>query len=312
MKKLSGNRISPGGSQLNHHLWMNSISPFVRTGRIMKSYSLTGEWMDHDHVYTYIEQGEADFILDGVKYEVGEGDVIVMHPLMSHLIRSTSDLPLIQYIFHFDLFYDGNRSELKNTSAVHFRRDDILAKEMSMADIHPVARLKLADRMECKKRFLQLLQEITSPVQKNILFVKSLCLELLHLFFKNQSEHHQSNGKMTKGWPTIEKAIECMNQRYADAQLKNEDVSSYAGVTPNHLSYLFKNQLGITVYNYLKHVRIEQAKINILLGGKTVTEIAEMVGFSSIHLFSRSFKEHVGITPSRYAAAQSTKIKTTD
>ena len=26
----------------------------------MKSYSLTGEWMDHDHVYTYIEQGEAE------------------------------------------------------------------------------------------------------------------------------------------------------------------------------------------------------------------------------------------------------------
>ncbi|MDQ6419593.1 AraC family transcriptional regulator [Paenibacillus sp. LHD-117] len=296
---------------MNQHLWLNSISPFVRTGRIMKSYSLTGEWMDHDHVYTYIEQGEAEFILSGVKYEVGEGDVIIMHPLMSHLIRSTSDLPLIQYIFHFDLFYDENRSRLKNTSAVHFRRDDILAKEMSLADIHPVAHLKLADRMECKKRFLQLQQEITIPVQKNILLIKSLCLELLHLFFKNQSEHNQSKGKMTKGWPTIERAIECMNKRYHDPLLKNEDVSNYAGVTPNHLSYLFKNQLGISIYNYLKHVRIEQAKLKILLGNKTITEIAEEVGFSSIHLFSRSFKEHVGITPSKYAATQSTNIQIT-
>jgi len=60
IQNLSVNRILPGGSQLNHHLWSNSISPFVRTGRIMKSYSLTGEWMDHDHVYTYIEQGEAE------------------------------------------------------------------------------------------------------------------------------------------------------------------------------------------------------------------------------------------------------------
>jgi AraC-like DNA-binding protein len=278
---------------------------------MMKSHSLTGEWMDHDHVYTYIEQGEAEFILSGVKYEVGEGDVIVMHPMMSHLIRSTSDLPLIQYIFHFDLFYDENRSQLKSTSAAHFRRDDILAKEMSLADIHPVAHLKLADRMECKKRFLQLQQEITSPVQENILLVKSLCLELLHLFFKNQSEHNQSKGKMTKGWPAIEKAIVCMNQRYHDPQLNNEDVSNYAGVTPNHLSYLFKNQLGITVYNYLKHVRLEQAKPHILSGNKSITEIAEEVGFSSVHLFSRSFKEHVGITPSKYAASQSTNMKTT-
>ena len=67
--------------------------------------------MDYDHVYTYIEQGEAEFFLDGVKYYVTEGDVLLMHPHMAHIIRSTSTtVPLIQYIFHFDLYYDEKRA----------------------------------------------------------------------------------------------------------------------------------------------------------------------------------------------------------
>jgi len=53
------------------------------------------------------------------------------------------------------------------------------------------------------------------------------------------------------------------------------------------------------------HTRIEIAKRKIIEGKYTLTEIAEAVGFSSIHLFSRSFKVTVGITPSKFAAAQS-------
>ncbi|NRF94149.1 cupin domain-containing protein [Paenibacillus frigoriresistens] len=70
--------------------------------------------MDYDHVYTYIEQGEAEFFLDGVKYQVKEGDILLMPPFMAHIIRSTSEVPLIQYIFHFDLYYDEERSSWKD------------------------------------------------------------------------------------------------------------------------------------------------------------------------------------------------------
>ncbi|WP_409340410.1 AraC family ligand binding domain-containing protein [Paenibacillus sp. MBLB4367] len=86
--------------------WMNSLTPFVRVVKIHKSFSLAGEWMDYDHVFTYIEQGEAEFFLDGVKYQVKEGDILLMPPFMGHIIRSISEVPLIQYIVHFDLYYD--------------------------------------------------------------------------------------------------------------------------------------------------------------------------------------------------------------
>ncbi|WP_438350993.1 AraC family transcriptional regulator [Paenibacillus sp. FA6] len=285
--------------------WMNCISPYVRAGRIMKSFSLTGEWMDYDHVYTYIEQGEAEFFLNGVRYLAKEGDVLLMHPFMPHIIKSTSTLPLIQYIFHFDLYYDELRSSSRNVSVSKEIAHNIVEREMQLAYIHPLSHLQLVDRIELKKRFLQMHKEISDQASRNSLMMKSICLELLYLFFKNQTQSQETEGKMTKGWPMIEKAIHFIHECYPDPHLSNESISRHVGVTPNHLSYLFKTQLGITIHNFLKHIRIEQAKIRIIQGEQTLTEIAEETGFSSIHLFSRTFKAKVGIMPSKFAAMQS-------
>jgi AraC-like DNA-binding protein len=285
---------------------MNSISPFVRTVRMMTTSSLAGEWMDHDHVYTYIEQGEAEFFLSGVKYVVQEGDVLLMHPFMSHIIRSTSAIPLIQYIFHFDLNYDEKRSLLNFTTAARFQNTDSVEREMQLASIIPISHIQVADRIEMKKKFLLLHKQFQERRPGHLLLTKAICLELLYLFFKNQADFNE--GKMTKGWAFIERAIQYIHDSYQDPHLNNVSISKYVGVSTNHLSHLFKQQLGISIHKYVTHIRIEQAKCWIMEGEHTLTEISEKVGFSSIHLFSRSFKAAVGITPSRFAGAQSSLV----
>ncbi|MFC5529624.1 AraC family transcriptional regulator [Cohnella yongneupensis] len=287
--------------------WMNGISPYVRGARRMKSSSLSGEWIDGDHVYTYIDQGKAEFILNGVKYDVQEGDVLLMHPLMPHIIKSASTVPLVQYIVHLDLYYDERRSILdrdseSNAGGKSWQTDN---REMQLASIHPISHLPLPDRVELKRKFTVMEKELEHPSSGGILAIKSACLELLYLFFKNQTPTHMRKGSMTKGWPMLERAIRFMHDRYRDPQLNIGFISGHIGITANHLSYLFKTQLGVTFYNYLKHVRIEQAKFRIIEGRHNLTEIAEDIGFSSIHLFSRTFKRIVGVTPSEFAATQS-------
>jgi AraC-like DNA-binding protein len=288
-------------------VWMNSISPYGRAARRMKSSSLAGEWLDGDHVYTYIDQGEAEFILNGVKYDVQEGDVILMHPFMPHIIKSTSAVPLVQYIIHLDLYYDESRSlnEKENLSNAFEKSCETDSREMQLASIHPLSHLALPDRVALIRRFTLMEKELQYPTPRGVLAIKSACLELLYLFFKNQTLYHARKGKMTKGWPLIERAIHFIHERYRNPQLSKADISGHVGITANHLSYLFKTQLDITIYNYLKHVRIEQAKLRIVEGRQNLTEIAEDIGFSSIHLFSRTFRRMVGVTPSQYGATQS-------
>lgn len=288
--------------------WMNSISPHVRSARIMESSSLAGEWLDYDHVYTYIDQGEAEFFLNGVKFLAREGDMLLMHPCMPHIIRSTSDVPLVQYIFHFDLYYDEDRISSNQTDGPWLGRQDIMPKEMQLADIYPLSHLQLPDRIDLKRRFMQMQKELLYPTFGGTLINKSISLEMLFLFFRNQNPSKGTEGKSTKGWPLIEGAIHYIHQRYQDPELSNKFISRHVGVTSNHLSYVFKTQLGITIHNYLKHVRIEQSKLRIIQGRQNLTEIAEDVGFSSIHLFSRTFKSNVGVMPSKFAAMDSASI----
>ncbi|GAE05676.1 AraC family transcriptional regulator [Paenibacillus sp. JCM 10914] len=285
--------------------WMNTISPYVRFVKIVKSPSLSGEWIDFDHVFTYIEQGEAEFILNGVRYAAREGDLFLMPPMLPHIIRTTSEVPLIQYIIHFDLYYDDMRSGWKETGLIDEQTRQIPEREQALADVFPVAHLRTSDRMEVKKRFLLMQKVFLDEMQNRDLRTKAIATELLYFFHKGQVDRNEQEGKLTKGWGVLEKAISYIHAHYADAGLDNTTISQHAGVSTNHLSFLFKEQLQITIQKYVTHVRIEQAKAKMMDGHKTMTVVAEEVGFSSIHLFSRSFKATVGITPSQFFAANS-------
>jgi AraC-like DNA-binding protein len=178
-------------------------------------------------------------------------------------------------------------------------------KEMQFASMAPISHVQLSDRIDLKKRFLIMYKEFLDQNTNYLLMLKSICLELLVLFLKGQEERKEKEGKVTKCWPIIESTINYINERYWDPELDNASISKHVGISTNHLSYVFKEELGITIHKYLTHIRIEQSKINIIEGKKSLTAIAEEAGFSTIHSFSRSFKATVGIMPSMFAVTQS-------
>ena len=63
----------------------------------------------------------------------------------------------------------------------------------------------------------------------------------------------------------------------------------------------FKEQTGDTVVHYINRRRTRLAKQLIATGDKTMTEIADTLGFSSVHYFSRTFTQYEGLSPTAYA-----------
>lgn len=71
-----------------------------------------------------------------------------------------------------------------------------------------------------------------------------------------------------------------------------------------YLSRMFKKELNINFVDYLNELRIKKAK-ELLMDVKYKTyEVAEAVGISDAHYFSRLFKKYVGITPTEYKDGQ--------
>ena len=67
------------------------------------------------------------------------------------------------------------------------------------------------------------------------------------------------------------------------------------------LKRVFKEETGSSVMSCLGEIRIKEAKQLIRKGKMNFTQIAETVGFDSIHYFSAFFKKHTGLTPTEYA-----------
>ncbi|MCK9862075.1 helix-turn-helix domain-containing protein [Paenibacillus sp. ATY16] len=282
------------------------LSPFVRSVKITRSDYLVGEWVDYDHVYTYIEQGEAEILLDGVQYRLKAGEAILFPPMKLHFIRSASSEPLVQYIFHFDLFHWEDQSKWQETGVSKGQQVEIKPEEELLSSLYPISFIHPAHRLEVHKRFHILHQEFLSKRPYHQLFMKSLALELLIYFLRNQHMSYEGKGKKTKGWASIEKAVLYIQQEFANPRLDLEQISLQAGVSTNHLSYLFKEQLGVTIHKYVTYVRIEEAKRKLLEGNLSITQISETAGFASIHAFSRTFKAIAGLTASQFIEAYST------
>jgi transcriptional regulator GlxA family with amidase domain len=74
-----------------------------------------------------------------------------------------------------------------------------------------------------------------------------------------------------------------------------------AGVSASHLEHVFKKTGQRPVMSCLMQLRIQRAKQLLLESNLNVSQIAEMMGFSSVHVFSRCFKKAVSFSPSQYA-----------
>jgi len=94
-------------------------------------------------------------------------------------------------------------------------------------------------------------------------------------------------------------ALLYINEHYQE-DVTLDDVSDYVGVTPQHLSKVFKEETGYKYVDFLTNLRINKAKEYLLEGNRTIKEICYMVGLNDPNYFSRVFKKTVGKSPTEY------------
>ncbi|MBQ7604497.1 MAG: helix-turn-helix domain-containing protein [Clostridia bacterium] len=77
------------------------------------------------------------------------------------------------------------------------------------------------------------------------------------------------------------------------------DISKTFNYSFHHISRSFSDVCGLTLSTYYSHYRMEHAK-ELIENGWSITKVSEMLGYSSIHVFTRSFSKYFGQTPSEY------------
>ena len=87
------------------------------------------------------------------------------------------------------------------------------------------------------------------------------------------------------------------------------DISRDLGYSESHISHSFREKMGITLREYICRKKVE-ASLDFLGAGRyTVTQIAQMLNYSSLQSFSKAFQRIVGCSPTEYCAGHRTKSK---
>ena len=108
-----------------------------------------------------------------------------------------------------------------------------------------------------------------------------------------------SEGRKTLESKPIRMAKQYITEHYRET-ITLEIVSREIGFNPAYFSTVFLKSTGQHFMDYLKEVRISNAKTMLLNTNKSVAEIASAVGYSDLKYFSRLFRKLTHLTPSEY------------
>ncbi|MEM1119254.1 MAG: AraC family transcriptional regulator [Bacteroidota bacterium] len=147
-----------------------------------------------------------------------------------------------------------------------------------------------------------LIREILTCQRKGLfkkMFLESKVIELLLLQLKQISE--QNNNVTT----SLKK--EDVEKIYAVRQIIHDNLyqsctllnlAQQVGTNEFTLKKGFKEVFGATVFNYWQELKMQEAKRMLLEEGKTVAEVASLVGYKHAQHFSTAFKRMFGVSPS--------------
>lgn len=96
----------------------------------------------------------------------------------------------------------------------------------------------------------------------------------------------------------LTRAIQYIHEHYTE-KITLDDVCSAVNLSRSHFSKIFKEEVGMTLTEYIETVRMNQARMLLRTTTFTIGEISEMIGISDIFYFSKMYKRKYRVSPSK-------------
>ena len=164
-------------------------------------------------------------------------------------------------------------------------------------------RLETREYIEIDKYCVALHAEMTNKQPEWETAATGILMQIIAALRRSAIRRTISMGREPSGWASKDLVQACRD--YVRANLSEPlSLSTLARtfcVSRGHLARTFRQELGVTVHEYLTAERLSEAKRLIATQREmSITEIALHVGYQSLSHFSRAFRQHVGFSPAAY------------
>ena len=225
---------------------------------------------------TYVDSGSLHSVADGQDLLLRQGDAVIYAPGQWHM--QYADIGVAPRFISISF-------SLENWDAT------------------PILGKVLGSNSHCSALLQQMLreQETDAPHTEEILL--SLLTTLLIIWEREQlgvRKAPQTLPPFGSENQIIQRAQQYISSHVRD-KLTVPAIAQGIDVSASYLTALFQKHLQISPGEYIRRIKLQESKQMIREGKMNLTQIAAELQYSTIHHFSRQFKEKFGITPSEYA-----------
>ena len=131
------------------------------------------------------------------------------------------------------------------------------------------------------------------------------CIELLLISaVRNINQHKTVHYPVMNGLysPLVAEIMQYLDKKLDTAEnVTLEELSIKIGFSKSYIKTKFKQELNKSIVQFFIDMKIERAKKLLSPQNKTINEISDELGFSSVQYFSSQFKLRTNMSPSSYA-----------
>ncbi len=209
-------------------------------------------------------------------------------PLEAEVHRASPGEPFLSLALQVDLFELGEMLLAMAAAERPFPRRQPLQHGIFVSLMHD----RLADAV-C--RFLDALDE---PMDRHILAPLAMREMLFHVLSGEQGELLRAAALKDSRSQRIGEVLRFLKTHYGEP-LDIAAIARAARMSSSALHHTFKAVTSVSPLQYLKQVRLHQARLLMLNEGLSSGEVAYRVGYGSASQFSREFKRLFGEVPTR-------------
>ena len=249
---------------------------------------------EHDfYEFVLINSGFSMHICEGVTTILTGGDLFLMRPGESHSYINTHNVKLYNILF-FEGFLGEDLERIKRLPGM----DAVFGSAKA-----PFGKLHLS-LMEKQELITLLENEIWETINRVPgweLRVKSLMIDFLVTYSRISSNKKKTGNDSSANFTQVSRALQYIENNYTD-DISVKDMAKAAGISPDYMSKQFKSIVGIGPAEYCRNFRMAKAMEMLRVTENSVADIASQLGFDEVSVFSRQFKQIVGVSPTAFRA----------
>lgn len=265
----------------------------------MSDFSFPGE--SHDFwEFLCVDKGEVNVTADGKLFTLHKDEVIFHKPNEFHAVRSNGKVAPNLVVISFECM----------SPAMDFFKERIMsiteAERGLLAQIIYEARNLFSTPLD--DPYLTRMETAERPPlgceQLIKLFLEHFLIRMMRRYTTLFPAQRQVNNTLKQRTDSdlYYRVLDYLEE-HLGSQLTIEQICKENLIGRSQLQKLFREREGCGIIDYFSHMKINAAKQLIRNQKLNFTQIADTLGYTSIHYFSRQFKKITGMTPSEYSSS---------